>query len=291
MVNNNVLKMGIGSVNFGMDYGTSPKLDYNSIKTIMHIANKNNIRLLDTAHNYGNSEKNIGRYINDTCESFIISTKCKKIELGDDSRLIIMDSLNKSLKNLNIKNIDYFFMHQEDKYILSDTNFWLTINEIKRKGLIKNFGFSVYDLENTIDLLLKHGDKIDSIQVPLSIFDQRFSTLREITKEKKIYVIARSVFMRGYLTCDIKSLPKGLNEVRKKRKALESIAIKNEVTPLHLALDFVLKEKFIDKFIVGVNSSYELLELIKIIKTTKELNIDYNQFRINEANELDLRKW
>ncbi len=57
------MTIGLGTVQFGIDYGISNKSGKVSLdeqKRILNFAKKNGVDLLDTAINYGDSEKNLG---------------------------------------------------------------------------------------------------------------------------------------------------------------------------------------------------------------------------------------
>ena len=57
-------KIGLGTVQFGLNYGISNKLGQTNFKDSFEIVNKaknNGINLLDTASSYGNSEILLGK--------------------------------------------------------------------------------------------------------------------------------------------------------------------------------------------------------------------------------------
>ena len=57
------MNLCLGTVQFGLNYGIEKKrIDANKITEILITALKNEIIMLDTAQNYGNSEKLIGNF-------------------------------------------------------------------------------------------------------------------------------------------------------------------------------------------------------------------------------------
>jgi aryl-alcohol dehydrogenase-like predicted oxidoreductase len=58
-----LIKLGIGTAQFGMNYGisnTTGEVILTEIKEILSLANIEGINLIDTAAGYGNSEQNLG---------------------------------------------------------------------------------------------------------------------------------------------------------------------------------------------------------------------------------------
>ena len=80
-------------------------------------------------------------------------------------------SLHESLDALNTPHIDTLLLHNvndlrhNDSFLLID---W--IKSLKHTGLLKNFGVSIYDSNDLVGVDLS---LIDSVQLPLSIYDQR----------------------------------------------------------------------------------------------------------------------
>ena len=76
-MDNYISKIGLGSVQFGLDYGISNKKgqpSQNEIKLILDLISQSGIKIIDTAHLYGTSEKILGTVLN-TKSSFKIITK------------------------------------------------------------------------------------------------------------------------------------------------------------------------------------------------------------------------
>ena len=49
---------------------------------------------------------------------------------------------------------------------------------------------------------------------------------------------------------------------------------KNNISPITACLDFVLKEKYINKILVGVQTTNQLKEIVKSLKLLKNLNYE-----------------
>ena len=107
------MKLTIGTVQFGLNYGINNKsgiVNQNEVKKILDFAFENNIKSLDTAQSYGNSEKIIGLY---GANRFKIISKLKSgIQIED-----VENSIIKSCKNLKCLSIDGVLFHDFNDFI------------------------------------------------------------------------------------------------------------------------------------------------------------------------------
>ena len=62
-------------------------------------------------------------------------------------------------------------------------------------GYLKKIGFSLYET-NELNYLLKNKIEFDILQIPYSIFDQRFSSLLDTLKLNNVEIHARSIFCK-----------------------------------------------------------------------------------------------
>ena len=60
-----ISKFGLGTVQFGLDYGFTKRKTQDEVNSILKTAVDNNITLIDTAREYGDSEEKIGNFIED----------------------------------------------------------------------------------------------------------------------------------------------------------------------------------------------------------------------------------
>ena len=184
-----------------MDYGVTNQngqVTIDTARNILNIAKQSNIRTLDTASLYGNSEQVLGEIgIND----YQVITKTTFLK--DDVNEVIVN-FYKSLERLNRDKVEGLLIHNigDIENNQFDTLF-SKLNELKKEGLIGKIGFSTYTPVQ-IDFLL-HTFDFDLIQVPFNVFDNRLiegGQLKRL-KNKGIEVHARSLFLQGVLLdCD-----------------------------------------------------------------------------------------
>ena len=68
MIENNISKLGLGTVQFGRAYGLKNNIIKKQVEInkILDLLKKNNVSILDTSSNYLDSEKKIGNYKNNS---------------------------------------------------------------------------------------------------------------------------------------------------------------------------------------------------------------------------------
>ncbi len=279
------MKLALGTVQFGLDYGISNnngKVDKHAAFDIINLAKKNNIKTLDTATAYGDSERLIGDIGQHFRNDFNIITKITSsqhsndidnpVELND-----LQTQLNSSLKRLQINSIYAVMLHDANE--LSSDNAKKTFQQLlqlKENGLCQKIGVSVYTTKQLNNIL--DNFKIDIVQIPLNIFDQQFNQTELIKKikENKIEVHARSLFLQGLLLMNISEIPPFFEPYKKYFQQLSSFCQDNKLTKLEACLSFAKSISFVDKFVVGVNSLNELSQIVNAYHKVRPL--DFSTF-------------
>jgi aryl-alcohol dehydrogenase-like predicted oxidoreductase len=166
-------------------YGITNKsvLKKNEIKKIFDFAQTNNIKFIDTAKSYKNSENIIGN----SNKNFHVITKLSKFPSNQITyKKWIANQVFQSLKNLKTKKIYAILIHNMSKLNLKKLiKITKILNTFKKKKIVKFIGISIYDPEE-IDFFWNSW-KPDIIQVPYNIFDRRIETSGwlKILKKKK----------------------------------------------------------------------------------------------------------
>ena len=268
-----ISKITLGTVNFGQDYGLRKKQKNKVPKKIaikiIRRAFKSGIKSFDTSPDYGNAEKILGEALKKY--NCLIATKIyiqsKKIDLKK-----ILESINKSRKNLNKKKLDFIQIHNADKNIFKNSelkNFFLNL---KKKELIKTIGATVYTQSEALACI--NSGWIESIQVPYNLINQEMNTkVFRLAKKKRIKIFTRSTFLKGVLTEKISFLPKQMEPLEKEiKKNLSKLNL--DLKDLkQLALKFVTSNIQIDSIVLGIDNFEQLNEIIKLKK--KKLSNSY----------------
>lgn len=263
------MKLALGTAQFGLDYGITNKrgkIPKKEVFKILEYALKKGIDTLDTAYNYGDSERLIGEYI----KQFRIKNEKLRIVSKIPQSLNKIDYyLKQSLNKLNLKTLYGYLFHDFNSFKKNNLEI-VQLQRYKKIGLIKKIGFSLY-YPSELDYLLEKNVKFDLLQVPYNILDQRFSSYFPKLKRKGIEIHVRSVFLQGVLIND---------------KRLEKIAKKLQTSASSLCINFAALNRFIDKIIIGVAGFSNLKENVKAVDDKNKVFKVYDELKkFKETNE------
>ena len=156
-----------------------------------------------------------------------------------------------------------FFFHDLNLFLKSDTNRVLDeINYLKKKKIIKTFGFSIY---NPTELELIQKYEFDLLQFPLNFADRRFVSNQYLTNLKKLKkkLFIRSVFLQGLLLMDYKNIPKRFDKWNRVFFKWNNFLNKYNLNSLQVCINYVNSFDFIDYKIIGLSSYQELTQIMK----------------------------
>ena len=297
--NYEISKFGLGTVQFGLDYGFTKRKSQDEVNSILQTAVDNDVTLIDTAREYGDSENKIGNFIENYKNNFVIATKLRLIDdLGNLTYFTLKNNIYKSveesLEELQLNKIPILQLHQTVEEIYKNDDFWAVINQLKEDKLIDLFGVSVYELSETEFITKNFNNFVDFFQIPYNIFDRRFDDIQKELDEHSIGLISRSTFLKGIIPCSVDEIPDCLLDIKPFKLKLQEISDEFECSVAELASIFVYYNNYINSTILGVNSPEELENNIKSIdKFDKNLldDIDFNMLRINDDYLIDPRKW
>lgn len=252
-------KLGLGTVQFGLNYGIANikgQTSIDEVEKILATAVENNIDLVDTASAYGNAEEVLGQF---DLRNFKVVSK-----FMPDGHLNLEILVKQSLQKLKIDKLYAYLAHRP--LSLLENNTWHELNLLKRKGLVKKVGFSLNE-PSELETLLERGCCPDIIQVPYNYFDHRFEVQMKVLKNKGCEIHTRSTFLQGLFFLDPESLNSFFDEVKPTLKKLQEEYGSME----RLLLNYVLNKKFIDRVIVGVESNSQFLQNLNDFERSKEL--------------------
>jgi aryl-alcohol dehydrogenase-like predicted oxidoreductase len=255
-------KLAIGTANFGINYGinnSKGKMSDDEILKIFLIAESSGINIFDTAQAYGNSEERIGYALKKINSNFDIVTKLKPLFQEDVSNFI-EDSLTK----LGIKSL-YGVLFHNFKDFHKNKEYYTQLTLLKDQGKIGKIGFSVY-YPSEIEYLFGNNFGFDIVQIPYSVFDNRFEYLLPKLKKHNIEIHSRSTFLQGLVFMKPESLPYYLKGAKKQIAQLIDISKKYHISIASLCLNFVMSNPLIDKVVIGIDSVRQLKQNHKNLK-------------------------
>ena len=264
-------KIGLGTVQFGIDYGISNqmgKTPKTEVIDILKTAYGLEINLIDTAIAYGDAETVIGSC--DVSRFRVVSKFMSSENYGS-----VSSQLNESLKKLKVSKL-YGYLAHRPMSLIEKPKDWEELIKLKKEGKIDKIGFSL-NTTNELQLLIDRGFKPDLIQVPYNYFDKRFENLMIQLKKEGCEVHSRSTFLQGLFFMKQAQLSSFFNDIKPTIKRLQN---DNKFLAGAL-LKYVLKKDFIDKVIVGVENTQQLTQNISDIENAEELE-EFNAVIKNE---------
>lgn len=288
------MKLGLGTVQFGLDYGiidSKGQIPFEETGKIIQTAKDNKVEIIDTATLYGQSEIILGQIIKPE-QKFKLVTKTPSftneiINISDADMLehFFFQSLN-NLKRNSIYGL--MIHHSKDLFKPKSELLYQKMCELKKNKLVEKIGVSIYTSDD-INKILENYD-IDIIQLPINIFDQRLIQTRHLEKlkSKGVEIHARSVFLQGLLLEDPYKLDSFFDPIKLHINEYRQTLLENNITPLQSALAFVNQINEIDYLICGVKSNDQFNEILNSIS---KIDFDWQKFCINEEKFINPTLW
>ena len=278
------MKLVLGTVQFGNDYGISNKsgkLETFEVKRIIDYARKRKILTIDTAMSYENANEELS---NIDIKGFSIISKLSSYTNVEKNfvKSKIMSDIKKMLKQFKTDKLYGLLVHDvKDLASENGKEIYNTLLELKKKNIVQYIGVSIYSPNEYFDLL-KNFD-FDIIQAPFNIFDRRIISEGVIESASKlnIKIHVRSIFLQGLLID--RNLPKKFNPWSNKFNSWFEWLDQNNLSPVEACLNFVLHQPSIDSVLLGVQSKSQISEILSFINKTK---FDIPNFEINSSDIL-----
>ena len=282
MQNRMINKLILGTAQFGLDYGANNergKVPRKKALLILEQALEYGIGFLETAPRYGNSEEIIGEFIKDNKVFFKIISKIPLCKPRDVSAF-----LKASLSKLNLNNLYGYLVH-DFEYFSNDPKLLDELVKLKEQGKVEKIGFSLY-YPKELQFLLNKRIKIDIVQIPFSIFDQRFLEYFPVLKDLNVEIHVRSLFLQGFVFKKTGEISDKMSALRPKLGVLHDFSRKLNVPIAAICLNFAVLNRYIDNVIFGVDSKDNLQENVEGLSYLQEIkSIYYELERLKEDDE------
>jgi aryl-alcohol dehydrogenase-like predicted oxidoreductase len=296
-----VSEISLGTWAFGNNvYGGVDEKD--GINTI-HAGIDMGIDLFDTAPQYGTAEQDgvaeivLGKALKEKRDKVHISSKFGRnptIAKGASQfyKSRIVDSVEESLKRLQTDYIDVLFFHSPFSPDEIRDDVWEGIEQVKKQGKVRFIGHSISMFHQTEDMARQWAkeDKIDIVQVVLSLMNRESQQLIEELQKYPIGVFARECLANGFLSGAIKKdtvFAEGtLNARYSKEELAERVdqvnafdfLMRDDITNMpQAALRWVLDQKGISTVLSGAKNIFELKGAVSASNakpfTTEELEL------------------
>ncbi|MCK5735742.1 MAG: aldo/keto reductase [Spirochaetaceae bacterium] len=270
-----ISRIGLGSVQFGVDYGinnATGQVKYNEILEILSLASEKGINFIDTSRYYGSSEETLGRALDELglADSF---TVCTKLDLPKDYKdfseevllQAVSDSMEQSREALRLEKLPVYLLHTGDYMKVKGGVIWDYLKEKKNEGILGSLGVSISSGPGEANEVLE-DPAVEAIQIPYNIFDQRWHREKILEKaaNKGVAVFNRSTYLQGLLVMESSQAATRLPLAVSYLETLEKFITDNNYDRKKMIVKFVFSEASISSTIVGVDSLEQLKENLLI---------------------------
>jgi len=287
--------LAIGTAQFGLNYGISNTLGQTSkaeIDEIIRHAATNQVDVIDTSPAYGSSEELLGEFLPSSFGSIVTKT----LQLKTDALSVyelekIEATFNLSLKKLRRQKIYGLLVHDAEDLLKPGADaLYAWLKEIQANEQVLKIGVSVYTPDQ-IDLIFSRYE-LDLVQLPISVFDQRFVLNGQLKylKALGVEIHARSIFLQGLLLMNSTKLSKHFDPIKPIFDLYDDYLEQNNLSPLQAAYAFVNGLDQVDEMVCGVNTLEQFHELLSL--KMKKLPQDFfGQFSIENHSILNPAEW
>ncbi len=289
------MKLGLGTVQFGLDYGISNaggRTPQDEVVAILDAARRHGVSVVDTAAAYGCSEQVLGAAgVGDG--PFRVVTKTlpvRREQVGAADAAALRARFLASLEQLRLSQAYGLMVHHcDDLFAPGGALLWEAMCRLREEGRVSRLGASVYGGAQIERLLAQYP--VDIVQVPVNVFDQRLLAGGQLRRLKAagVEVHARSVFLQGLLLMEPQQLPAHFDPIRRHVAAYRACVDRAGVSPQAAAYHFVAGLPEIDTVVCGVNDRRQFEELCRI--AGQPLELDLAGFGLNDERYVDPSRW
>ena len=276
-------RIAIGTAQFGLDYGitnTRGQVPGDEVELILQTAERYGIDTLDTAAAYGDAESVLGEYKG--LGRFRVVTKISPETAGD-----VDGDLRRSRDRLRADILDTVLVH-DTEMVLAHPEIWRALATRRRAGTVRRIGISVYwprQWYEFVAMCTRDGLSLpEMIQLPMSVFDQRFVPILTHLKSRSVEIHVRSVYLQGAVFFNSSSISPGLAALSAKIEALQEIEDWYSVSRAAVCIAFALLHPEIDRIVVGIDGLSRLDETIFAFREAASL---VNSGRLGDGSTFD----
>ena len=201
-----ISRLSLGTVKFGRNqkikYPTSFTLPSDrEIEILLEKAIDLGINALDTAPAYGFAERRIGQALGANSKNWIIGTKVGEyFEDGastfDFSHKSTLQSLERSLSNLQRTTLDYVLLHSDgDDINCLQSEAQQALFEYKRMGVVRQIGISCKTKSGAMRAI---DMGLDIIMVELNLNTQENLEICQLASDSNVKVLVKKGLSSGY---------------------------------------------------------------------------------------------
>lgn len=285
------MKLALGTVQFGLDYGVANprgQVSQDEAGAILAHAKSHGIDTLDTAINYGNSEQRLGK-IGVTGWQVVsklpaLPDHCREVEAW------VRSQVQASIERLRVTKLRGLLLHRPEQLLgKHGEEIYQALLALKQRGSIEKIGVSIYDPAELDPLIQRFP--LDLVQAPFNILDRRLiaSGWMDRLSRMNIELHARSVFLQGLLLMPNAKRPDEFNRWQPIWQRWEHWLAETGLTPVQACLRDAMAQTGIARVIVGVDSVVHLKDILLAAEgQTAELPVALHS---NDVDLINPSRW
>ncbi|WP_035756551.1 aldo/keto reductase [Hugenholtzia roseola] len=275
-----IQKIGIGTVQFGLDYGIANergKVPINEVAEILKVAQHFGISLLDTARAYGESEQVLGQVLKMEKASFQIVSKMAAQSISPKK------DVETSLLALGCQKLYGYLLHDFNDFEKNPA-LWKEMQDLKVANQVEKVGFSLYYPSQLIQLF-EQNLSFDLLQVPYNLFDRRFEPYFEQLKVQGVEIHVRSVFLQGLFLMPLEKISPHFAPIREKLATLAALTKEAGISKAAIPLWFALQNPHLNKVLLGLSGIADLKQNLALIETFDAHKTWFQNLHLNSLQE------
>ncbi len=278
-------KVILGVTQFGLNYGILNQHNSNKKKKLRQILNfskKKGINSIYSSKYYGNANKFLAT---ENLDYFKLYIKFKSQDLLKKNFLEDFEKMKKKLKKNNLILMLDRFENLKNRERLKIYNILL---DLKKDKKINRFGYSIYSFKNLKKIC--HQFKPNILQCPYNVIDRRLEEkkLLQFLKINKIEIHVRSIFLQGLLILHYSKHPRKFLNWKKIFKKFDDQIQHYKISNLDWCLNFIEKNKYINKILLGVDNIDQLREICSFKNNGK---IKFPKMYVKDEKLINPSKW
>jgi len=259
------MKLALGTVQFGVDYGIANKsgrVTTQEASVILQRAQASGLDTLDTAIAYGDSEAVLGQL---GIEGWNTVTKLPAVPGNcQDVAQWVHEQINQSMARLGVSQLHGVLLHRPAQLLEKmGPALYGALQSIKAQGKTRKIGVSVYGPSELEALFNAYA--LDLVQAPLNILDRGLveSGWAARLHDAGVEVHTRSAFLQGLLLMPAAQRPAKFNPWSNVWRAWDMWLEQEGLTPLQACLRYVTNLPQVDRVVVGVDTAVQLQQIIE----------------------------
>ena len=290
----NVVRLALGSVQFGLAYGIANRggqVTRAEAGEIVGMARSAGVDTIDTAIGYGDSEACLGSI---GVTDLRVITKLPGLPVGlADVRPWIEKEFTQALLRLQLTQVYGLLLHRPSDLLgPHGPALFDAMTALKDQQKVVKIGVSIYAPSELNALTARFN--FDLVQAPFNLLDQRLNSSGWLDrlKEKDVEVHTRSAFLQGLLLMSRADIPSKFDRWNGLWDRWHQWLQTSDSTALQACLAFPLSFEQIDRVVVGADSPDQLAQIIRATRQTTSVNLlDLTDLQSNDENLVNPARW